>query len=209
MFTGLVCDKATLVNVEAISGGVRLTLAFPEAIVDWEIGESVALNGCCLTAVAMEANRVSFEAGKETLEKTTLGKWKPMDQINFERSLLLTSRLGGHFLSGHIDGIGTILHVETIEEVWRQFRVQVPQVLASQIASKGSIGLDGVSLTVNDVDDNEFSVFLIPHTLERTNLRLRQPGDRVNLETDILAKYAQRAIYYQASAQHEEQASHE
>ncbi len=192
MFTGLVQGKAKLKSSEAMIAGVKLAFEFPTSVTDVEMGESIALNGCCLTVVEISQNVLAFEAGKETLSKTNLGSLTVGSQVNFERSLRVGDRLGGHFVSGHVDGQGQLVR-RSDEGAWSDFEFSAPIGLLRQMASKGSIAIDGVSLTLVNVSNSSFSVALIPHTLQETTLGRLQVGDSVNLETDILAKYVQRA----------------
>ena len=193
MFTGLVEALATVVELRPEPPGVRLTIEVPPSIDNVTVGDSIALNGCCLTVVAANANRLSFQAGDETLRRTNLGRLKPASQLNIERSLRAGDRLGGHFVTGHIDSLGT-LDSRTDEGDWSTFWFRAPLALMRQIASKGSVAVDGVSLTLVDVEANRFSVALIPHTLAATTLGQLVPGGSVNLETDVLAKYVERQL---------------
>jgi riboflavin synthase len=157
------------------------------------VGESVAVNGCCLTVVARGAERLEFQAGPETLARTNLGDLQAGQIVNLERSLRLHDRLGGHLVSGHIDGVATV--DERLDDgEWSTFWFRVAAPLTGQMAAKGSVAVDGVSLTLVAVEDHRFSVQLIPHTLAVTTLGQRGPGDRVNVETDLLAKYVERQI---------------
>ncbi len=193
MFSGLVEAKSSVLAVETEEVGLRLRLALPLSFDDVRLGDSIAIQGCCLTVVALTDGTVEFQAGRETLSKTTLGRLRAGANVNLERSLALGDRLGGHLVSGHVDGLGTLLS-RGDEAQWSNMVFAVPDGLTGQLASKGSIAVDGVSLTVVDVTDNSFSVALIPHTLEHTTLGELRAGDRVNLETDILAKYVQRQL---------------
>ncbi len=197
MFTGLV---QSLAKVEAIlpdGPGVRLTITDLFAVPGAAVGDSIAINGCCLTVVAVQGNSLTFEAGSETLKRTTLGELSEGDPINLETALRAGDALGGHLVSGHVDGLGTI--DQRIEDSdWCTLWVKVPNGLTRQMASKGSVAMDGVSLTLVDVEKERFSVALIPHTLKVTTLGQRQPGDRVNLETDILAKYVEQQLRWKS-----------
>jgi riboflavin synthase len=153
----------------------------------------VAINGCCLTVVAIDGELLAFDAGPETLQRTNLGRLVVGSNVNMERSLRVGDRLSGHFVSGHIDGNGT-LEVRQDDKDWSTFWFRVPPALTRQMVSKGSIAVDGVSLTLVDVEPNRFSVALIPHTLQITTLGQLQTGDAVNIETDLLAKYAQKSL---------------
>lgn len=159
------------------------------------LGDSIALNGCCLTAVSVAGNVVGFQAGEETLSKTSLGTLVVNSPVNLERSLRVGDRMGGHFVTGHVDGLGTIRRIENQGE-WAYYYFDVPEALRSQLVNKGSVAVDGISLTVVEVDSTGFSVALIPHTLQATTLGERSVGDRVNLETDVLAKYVARQLEF-------------
>lgn len=193
MFTGIVEGMARVADVISDPPGKRLVIAMGPFAEGVGIGDSVALNGCCLTVVDVDQDRRSFEAGSETLSRTNLGNLRPGDSVNIERSLQLGDRLGGHLVTGHIDGQG-ILRRRQDDKDWSFFWFETAASLMRQMASKGSVTVDGVSLTLVDVDDRQFSVALIPHTLSVTTLGQRQVGDAVNLETDILAKYVERQL---------------
>ncbi len=193
MFTGLVQSLATVQEITLDGPGVRLTIAEPTFASKAALGDSIATNGCCLTVVAHDRQTMTFEAGPETLAKTTLGKLLVGDRVNLERSLCLGDELGGHLVSGHVDGVGSVDAREDDAE-WSTFWIRVPKGLTRQMASKGSVAVDGVSLTLVEVEPERFSVALIPHTLAVTTLGSRQVGDPVNLETDLLAKYVERQL---------------
>ncbi len=197
MFTGLVEALATVIEVRSEPPGVRLIISVPEFAAREnervQIGDSIALNGCCLTVVAAGDNRFEFQAGEETLSRTNLGRLKAGSLVNVERSLRFGERLGGHFVTGHIDAVGT-LDSRTDSGDWSTFWFRMPRELSRRMASKGSITVDGVSLTLVDMEDERFSVALIPHTLAATTLGRLRPGDPVNLETDVLAKYVERLL---------------
>jgi riboflavin synthase len=193
MFTGLVQSLAKVTELEPVGPGVRLTLAEPKSAAHTSIGDSIAVNGCCLTVVAIDGDRLSFDAGEETLSRTTLGSVMSGDRVNVESSLRMGDSLGGHLVSGHIDAVGTVDERHDDAD-WSKFWFRVPAELTRQMASKGSVAVDGVSLTLVDVERERFSVALIPHTLQVTTLGRRQMGDRVNIETDILAKYVERQL---------------
>jgi len=175
--------------------GVRLVIESEETARGVKIGDSIAVNGCCLTVVEVDPQRhtFGFDAGAETLSRTNLGRLQQGSEVNLERSLKIGDELGGHFVTGHIDGLG-YLDQRIDEKDWSTFWFRMPARLAHQLASKGSIAVDGVSLTLVDVEDERFSVALIPHTLAITTLGKLQPGDPVNLETDVLAKYVERQL---------------
>ena len=193
MFTGLVQSLATVQAVVSEGPGVRLVIAGSMTALRAAVGDSIALNGCCLTVVSVDDACLTFEAGPETLARTTLGKLAKGDRVNLETSLKVGDELGGHLVTGHIDTVGTI-DARHDDAEWSTLWIRVPGDLMRQMASKGSVAVDGVSLTLVDVEDQRFSVALIPHTLHVTTLGSRQTGDHVNLETDVLAKYVQRQL---------------
>ncbi len=197
MFTGLVQSLAKIKAIVPEGPGVRLTIAAPGIAEHAALGDSIALNGCCLTVVALEEETLAFEAGPETLAKTTLGELAVEDEVNLETSLRMGDALGGHLVSGHIDGVGSV-DCRQDDADWSTFWIRVPAGLTRQMASKGSVAIEGVSLTLVDVEDERFSVALIPHTLQVTTLGQRQAGDRVNLETDLLAKYVERQLEWKS-----------
>ncbi len=173
--------------------GRRLTIRAGVVAQGASIGDSICINGCCLTVVAIDGEQLDFEAGEETLSRTNLGRLNVGSSVNLERSLAVGDRLGGHYVTGHVDSLGSLLERRD-DPPWAHLRFRLPRSLASQVAAKGSIAVDGVSLTVVDVGDDWFSVALIPHTLDVTTLGERAVGDDVNLETDVLAKYVQRSL---------------
>jgi riboflavin synthase len=193
VFTGLVEVLGRLERVVEENAGKRLALIWPGLTQPLAIGESVAVNGCCLTVVASEGDRFEIQAGPETLLRTNLGDKRPGDHVNFERSLRVGDRLGGHFVQGHIDTTA-VLQKRRQEGDWEFLAFALDPVWTPLMVPKGSIAVDGVSLTLVDVWPEGFSVMLIPHTLAMTTLGIIQPGDRVNLETDILAKHVQKLL---------------
>lgn len=197
MFTGLVEQLATIARIVEEPPGRRITVEAGEVARDVGLGDSIAVSGCCLTVVAIEGDALVFEAGPETLARTTLGRLAVGSRVNLERSLRWSDRLGGHLVTGHVDGIGT-LAARHDEGEWSTCWFHVPEGLARQMASKGSVAVDGVSLTLVDVDVQRFSVALIPHTLAATTLGALAVGDAVNLETDLLAKYVERQLAWRA-----------
>lgn len=190
MFTGLVEALGEIVAVRDQPPGKRLILRAGTAS-GASLGASIAINGCCLTVVEMDGDQLSFEAGPETLARTNLGLLTPGSRVNIEQSLRVGDRLGGHFVTGHVDGLGTLVSRHDDRD-WATFWFRVPAELALQMASKGSVAVDGVSLTLVEVDHDRFSVCLIPHTLAHTTLGGLQVGAAVNIETDLLAKYVLR-----------------
>ncbi len=199
MFTGLVEQKAAVVEVREEPPGRRLRIAAPAIAAEAALGDSICVSGCCLTVVAVTGGTLDFEAGPETLARTTLGKLQSGGFVNLERSLRLNDKLGGHLVTGHVDCVGALASrndLGTWSEMWFRF----PEAYAGQIASKGSIAVDGVSLTVVAADRDRFSVQLIPHTLAMTTIGALQAGDDVNLETDLLAKYVERQLRFTQTA---------
>jgi len=195
MFSGIVERMGTVSRLISDPPGVRLVISSEEVARGVKIGDSISVNGCCLTVVEIDDQQHSFgfDAGAETLSRTNLGSLQQGGQVNLERSLKIGDELGGHFVTGHIDGLGH-LDKRIDEKDWSTFWFRMPERLSRQLASKGSIAVDGVSLTLVDVEDERFSVALIPHTLAITTLGRLQPGDPVNLETDVLAKYVERQL---------------
>jgi len=191
MFTGLVQTLAKVVAIHPEPPGKRLSIQAPEIAAAAKIGDSIAVNGCCLTVVAIEGDLLAFEAGPETLSRTNLGELTAGSLVNLETSLAVGDKLGGHFVTGHIDGVGTVVDCRKDGD-WTTLWFSFPLQLGCQLASKGSVAVDGVSLTLVNVEPERFSVQVIPHTLAVTTLGRRSIGDRVNLETDLLAKYVQK-----------------
>jgi riboflavin synthase len=200
MFTGLVEEKGTITAVEELGDSVRLTIRGPVVTSDAQHGDSIAVNGCCLTVMAQDADTFGADVMKESLDKTSLGDLVVGSEVNLERATRAGARLGGHIVQGHVDGTGRILD-RTPSEHWEIVRVALPSDLARYLVDKGSVTVDGTSLTVVEVVDGEptgeeswFSVSLIPTTLADTTLGTKVAGDRVNLEVDILAKYVERLL---------------
>jgi len=193
LFTGLVEEMAAVVAVDNKAAGTDLVLQSELLQSDAAIGDSICINGCCLTVVSIEGSQLTFQAGEETLSRTNLGKLQPGDKVNVERSLAVGQRMGGHYVSGHIDSTAVVVERDEDGE-WANFWFEVPPELTRQMASKGSVAIDGISLTLVEVTENRFSVALIPHTLDVTTLGKRHPGDIVNIETDLLAKYVQQQL---------------
>jgi riboflavin synthase len=193
MFTGLVQSLAEVIDVTPEPPGVRLTIRDPRLAAQSKTGDSIAINGCCLTVVSIAGDNLAFQAGEETLSRTNLGELAPGITVNLEASLRVGDPLGGHYVTGHIDAVATVA-ARHDDADWCTMWFQAPAAQLSQMASKGSVAVDGVSLTLVNVEAERFSVALIPHTLAETTLGKRQVGDRVNIETDVLAKYVQRQL---------------
>jgi riboflavin synthase len=193
MFTGIVETMGVVERLVPEPPGVRLVVREADIAADTEIGDSIAVNGCCLTVVGVNGTAFDFQAGEETLSRTNLGGLSVGSRVNLERSLQVGDRIGGHFVTGHIDAVGR-LDERHDDEDWSTCWYRVAPALTRQMASKGSIAVDGVSLTLVTVEKDRFSVALIPHTLQITTLGLLRQGDPVNLETDILAKYVDQIL---------------
>ncbi len=192
MFTGLVQAMAEVAEVRDLPPGKQLSLRLP-SVANPLLGESIAVNGCCLSVTQIEGSVLSFDAGPETLARTNLGQLRGGSRVNIERSLSLGDKMGGHLVTGHVDGLGR-LDARNLDGAWATLWFCVPAGLTRQMASKGSVTVDGVSLTLVDVEHERFSVALIPHTLAETTLGRLNLGDAVNIETDLLAKYVERQL---------------
>jgi riboflavin synthase len=198
MFTGIIEDLGTVVGVEALSTAARLTIS-GTVLDDVQPGDSVAVNGVCLTAAAIGPTSFTADVMNETLSRSTLGALRPGERVNLERAVLPTTRLGGHIVQGHVDGVGTVT-ARRSDEHWDIVDIGLPADLVKYVVMKGSIALDGVSLTVASLDGARVGVSLIPETLARTTLGLRQIGDTVNIEVDVLAKYVEQLLVNVAGA---------
>ena len=193
MFTGIIEALGRIESIERIGGDARMRFLAPGYLAGVQIGDSIAVNGCCLTAITCSDDSFAADLSGETLNLTTAGVWTVGEQVNLERALTPAKPLGGHMVTGHVDGIGRVLERYEDARSWR-FRFEAPGSLARYIARKGSICIDGVSLTVNDVEGASFGVNIIPHTLSHTTLGARAVGDRVNLEVDLVARYLERLL---------------
>lgn len=193
MFTGIVEELGTVAAVEDQADAIRLTIRAEAVLADVRLGDSIAVNGCCLTVAETDGATWTADVMAETLDKTSLAGVRPGDRVNLERAVTPSTRLGGHIVQGHVDGVGEILD-RTPSEHWEVVEVSLPEHLAKYVVDKGSIAVDGVSLTVVSAAADRFTISLIPETLARTTLGLRRSGDRVNLETDILAKHVERLL---------------
>ncbi len=193
MFSGIIADVGTITSAQDRDGGLRLSVGTEDlGMEDVSLGDSIAVNGICLTVVKLENKTFTVDVSRETLD-CTVGLDKQGKLVNLEKALRLSDRLGGHLVSGHVDGVGEVVAFNDIGESWRLI-VQAPQPLAKYIAVKGSITIDGVSLTVNHVSGAEFEVNLIPHTLAVTTLNQLSTGTKVNLEIDLIARYVERMM---------------
>ncbi|MGD8977033.1 MAG: riboflavin synthase [Gammaproteobacteria bacterium] len=194
MFTGIVHSEGVVEAIEPRGGDVRLRIRCPElSPASGALGDSIAVNGVCLTAVALDDDGFAADVSRETLNTTALGGLRDGDRVNLERALTLSTPLGGHLVTGHVDGVGEV--IESREEARSvRFRIRAPAPLARYIARKGSICIDGISLTVNEVEGAVFGVNIVPHTLEVTNVSRWTPGLQVNLEVDIVARYLERLL---------------
>lgn len=201
MFTGIIESTGTLKSIEEIGGDVRLVIESDNLdFSDVKLGDSIASNGICLTVVAMNDNSYSVDVSRETLAKTAMNHWQQGDTLNLEKAMLPTTRFGGHMVSGHVDGVGTI---ETMEEDARSIYIEIaiPQPLKKYAATKGSITVDGISLTTNLVKDNIVCLNIIPHTAEVTNIGKHwKLGAEVNIEVDLIARYLERLTTVEAES---------
>ncbi len=193
MFTGIVRELGRVVAADERGGGLALAVEAPETAAALEPGDSLAVDGVCLTAETVDGTRVHLHAVPETLARTTLGALREGDAVNLEPALRAGEPLGGHYVQGHVDAVGRIQSVEAEGEGLRVF-VETPPGILGYLVEKGSVAVDGVSLTVAELADDAFAVALVPHTLERTTLAALLPGKHVNLEVDVLAKYVERLL---------------
>jgi riboflavin synthase len=188
VFTGLILEMGELTSLKRRSGGAVLTLKADRIATAAAPGDSIAINGVCLTVIAINNNGISFDLSDETLSATNLGRLKPGDRINLESSLTPDSKMGGHFVTGHVDSAGKIRSRETSGDMLK-FEIEAPPDVLHFLVKKGSVAVDGISLTVVDILKDGFTLIIIPHTARLTTLGFKGPGDTVNLETDILGKY--------------------
>jgi riboflavin synthase len=192
MFTGIVETTGEIAAVTPVEQGARVVVRAPAFdLSEVKVGDSISVDGVCLTAVAIHGDSFSVDVSQETLDRTA--GFRPGAQVNLEKALRLSDRLGGHLLSGHVDGVGEVTRFDRLGVSWL-LEVRAPQALARYLARKGSIAINGVSLTVNQVTGERFEVNLIPHTLAVTNLQALRPGARVNLEIDLIARYLERLL---------------
>ena len=193
MFTGIVEELGTVAAVEDQGDSIRLSIRATTVLEDVGLGDSISVNGCCLTVVTAEDGVWTADVMQETLDKTSLYGVRPGDRVNLERAVTADKRLGGHIVQGHVDGVGTVVG-RTPTQHWEVVEIAMPEALSRYLVDKGSITVDGVSLTVVEAGDDRFTVSLIPETLDRTTLGTRAAGDRVNLEVDVIAKYVERLL---------------
>ena len=195
MFTGIVEELGRVVAVEEQGDACRLTIAADVVLEDAHLGDSIAVNGCCLTVVETDGKQWTADVMQETLDKTSLTGIKPGDKVNLERAVTPQTRLGGHIVQGHVDGTGRILR-RTPSETWTVVEIELPEHLSRYLVDKGSITVDGVSLTVVEAGAESFTISLIPETLARTTLGFREVGGVVNLEADVLAKHVEKLLQH-------------
>ncbi len=193
MFTGIIEELGKVVAIEAQPDAKRITFEGPLVTSDVSRGDSIAVCGACLTAVELEPGRFTADVMNETLRLTYLGDLSVGDPVNLERAMNATTRFGGHMVLGHVDGVGTVVSREPSEN-WEWVRVSIPEELTKYVVLKGSITIDGISLTVNEVNGNILGFSLIPETLRLTTLGSKQPGDRLNIEADVMAKHIERLL---------------
>ena len=193
MFSGLVEGLGWVQECYSKAGGLRLSIKPPFPAEELSVGESIAVNGACLTVIKVEPPFFQVDVSPETLVRTTLGKVRPGDRVNLERALRFGDRLGGHLVSGHVDGVGEVLFRKK-EASFFFFRIRAPKNIERYLVEKGSIAVEGVSLTINKVEGPVFEVVIIPHTAQTTTLGFRRAGDLVNLEVDLLAKYVEKLL---------------
>jgi riboflavin synthase len=196
MFTGIVEERGTVRSVTPNEGGARIEITASRVLDDADLGASIAVNGCCLTVVELHADHWAADAVTETLDRTSLGSLRAGDPVNLERPVRLVDRLGGHVVQGHVDAVGTMTSRVALPDGSTRMTFTAPGGILRYVVEKGSITVDGISLTVAALDDGDetFTVAVIPHTLAVTTLGARRPGDPVNLEVDVLAKYVERLL---------------
>lgn len=194
MFTGIIEETGSVLSVERSEAGSRMRFAADTVLSDLEIGGSIAVNGCCLTAIEIDTEGFAADLSPETLEKTNIGDLAVGSRVNLERPLLPTTRLSGHFVQGHVDATGEFVGVTPAGDDNWTLRVRAPEETLKYLVYKGSIAIDGISLTIARLDEDVIEVAVIPHTYRETNLSDLQPGQRVNLECDVIAKHIERLL---------------
>ena len=193
MFTGIIEDKGKVLRVEYRGQEKRLSIGLPSYLTELQVGDSINISGVCLTVIQKKEREVDLDLSQETLQKTILGELKEGDLVNLERALKLTDRLGGHVVTGHVDGIGVVIG-KSKERDFVKLRIKIPESVSKYVVAKGSIAIDGISLTVNECRAGEIEMTLIPYTLEKTTLMNKKVGNRVNVEVDILGKYVEKLL---------------
>ncbi|WP_456384349.1 riboflavin synthase [Persephonella sp.] len=193
MFTGIVEEVGIVLQTEPAPGGLRLKVRAEKVIQDTKLGDSIAVNGVCLTVVDITEGDITFDVSRETVERSNIGKLKTGEPVNLERALRPSDRLGGHIVQGHVDTVGRISSI-TPEGEHTRFRIEFSPEYSDLVVEKGSIAVDGISLTINKINGSTVSINIIPHTIENTNLRSRKVGDEVNIEFDIIGKYVLRMV---------------
>lgn len=193
MFTGIIEDKGKVRRVGYRGQEKRLAIELPPHLTEVQLGDSININGVCLTVTQKEEQTIELDLSQETLQKTILGNLKEGDQVNLERALKLSDRLGGHIVTGHIDGIGEIIE-KWEERNFLQLKIRIPESASRYVVQKGSIAIDGISLTVNEIQGDEIQLTLIPYTIKKTTLIHKRIGDQVNVEVDILGKYVEKLL---------------
>ncbi|MBA3018899.1 MAG: riboflavin synthase [Proteobacteria bacterium] len=191
MFTGIIEGLGTITKIRSSGQGKRLTIEADYPLDHTKIGDSIAVSGACLTAVMIDGKSFEVDMSPETLSKTTFGKAKIGDRVNLERALCLSDRIDGHLVSGHIDGIGSVKNIKTLGNAII-ITFEVPESLSRYMIRKGSVAVDGISLTINNCDHGSFEVSIIPHTAKLTSIGFKKIGDHVNIETDMIGKYVER-----------------
>lgn len=204
MFTGIIESLGKVESLQSVGGDVRLRIGTDLDMSDVHLGDSIATNGICLTVIEWGANWYAADVSRESLNRTTLGNWKVGQRVNVEKAMLPTTRFGGHIVSGHVDAVGEITVMrEDARSIY--YEVTTPAEIAKYLAEKGSVTVDGISLTINHLRGNIISLNLIPHTAERTNIGTWKTGAKVNLEVDILARYIERLLLGDKAAEVKEQ----
>ena len=193
MFTGIIEDKGKVIRVEPRGQMKRLTVEVPMGLTEIHLGDSINVNGACLTVVEKKGLGIGLDLSLETLQRSTLGEVQEGEEVNLERALRLADRLGGHIVTGHIDGMGVVTE-QSREGDFVRLRIRIGGSVSKYVVRKGSIAIDGISLTVNECQGEEIGMTLIPYTLEKTTLLRKRVGDRVNVETDILGKYVEKLL---------------